>query len=118
MIGGVGAPELTATLFEKVKFNLGGREYVQFVFVADMADNAPLELSVEQINTSLRRRRAHFEKLQASGKWWNLARSERAPLAPEVREVRWMTISEALNAMGSVRQTQRQVARCTLTDGY
>ena len=55
-----------------------------FVFIADIADNAGLVISPEQINQGLRRRRQQFERLQASGKWWDLAPSARAAVAPEV----------------------------------
>ena len=37
-----------------------------FVFIADIADNAGLDISPEQINQGLRRRRQQFERLQAS----------------------------------------------------
>ena len=75
------------------------RRYDVYVFVADAADNSGLQLAPEQINLALRRRRQQFERLRASGKWWELAQSARAPLAPEVREVRWMAVSEALRRL-------------------
>lgn len=86
-LGGSGdsAPELAATLFTKVSLSLAGRQYVQYVFVADAEDNRPLGLSAEQINHGLRRQRLAFERLVASGAWWDMARSAKAAAAPEVR---------------------------------
>ena len=43
-----------------------------FVFIADIADNAGLDISPEQINQALRRRRLQFERLQASATWSRL----------------------------------------------
>ena len=51
------APELSATLFCKVDFPLAGRTYAQYVFIADMQENAALlQLTAESINHALRRR--------------------------------------------------------------
>jgi len=94
--GGENAPELAATLFTKVSLSLAGRQYVQYVFVADEADNRPLQLTAERINHGLRRQRLAFERLVASGQWWEMARSEKVAVAPEVREVQWLSLSAAI----------------------
>lgn len=90
-----------------------------FVFIADIAENAWLHISPEEINQGLRRRRQQFERLQASGAWWNLAPTAKAAIAPEVREVSWVPLSAALKAMDPkqpfVDDWQRQaLARCGL----
>ncbi|KAL1512425.1 hypothetical protein AB1Y20_005681 [Prymnesium parvum] len=125
LVGGGSGLELRATLFRKTAMEVavkdgvwqgGGAEsearrgdsgaerversrYDVYVFVADAADNAALQLNAEQINHALRRRRQQYERLKSSGAFWDLAPSAKAAVAPEVREVRWMSLSEALELM-------------------
>ena len=42
-------PELAALLFTKVKLVSSGRRFVQYVFVADAAENEALQLTAEQL---------------------------------------------------------------------
>ena len=102
--GGVGAgsgpAQLKAVLFSTVSLELQSQRYEQYVFVADVADNhLPLEFTTEGVNHALRRRRQHYERLQASEAWWEMAASAKAAIAPEVREVRWLPLTEALAVM-------------------
>ena len=102
--GGVGAgsgpAQLKAVLFLTVSLELQSQRYEQYVFVADVADNhLPLEFTTEGVNHALRRRRQHYERLQASEAWWEMAASAKAAIAPEVREVRWLPLTEALAVM-------------------
>jgi hypothetical protein len=80
----------------------------------------PLQLTAERLNHGLRRQRLAFERLVSSGRWWDMSRSEKAAAgAPEVREVRWLSLSEAIELLDVTKpfvdEWQRdELARCQL----
>ncbi len=78
---------------------MGSTLRIRSACVFRLQDNAGLNISPEQINQGLRRRRQQFERLHSSGAWWNLAPTAKSAIAPEVREVSWVPLSVALKAM-------------------
>lgn len=66
-------------------------------FVALEEENPWLEsLDVPGVNAELSRRRARFENSLRSGEYWQLSLAEREHAAPEVRELRWLSLCEAV----------------------
>jgi len=54
------------------------------------------DLDVEAANECLAGRRHLFDQLRQHGEFWSLSQAEREAVAPEVRELRWIPLDEAV----------------------
>lgn len=63
-----------------------------------VADENPwlAELDVKDVNCKLRERRKHFAQLMDTDQFWKLSQTDREIVAPEVRELRWIPLAEAV----------------------
>eukprot|EP00443_Scrippsiella_acuminata_P129399 CAMPEP_0115749058 /NCGR_PEP_ID=MMETSP0272-20121206/93990_1 /TAXON_ID=71861 /ORGANISM="Scrippsiella trochoidea, Strain CCMP3099" /LENGTH=166 /DNA_ID=CAMNT_0003194085 /DNA_START=1 /DNA_END=497 /DNA_ORIENTATION=- len=66
-------------------------------FVAAAEENPWLEeLDTDEVNAALARRRKEHSARVADGSFWALGKAEREAVAPEVREVRWLSMRDAV----------------------
>eukprot|EP00039_Didymoeca_costata_P007073 m.96097 g.96097 ORF g.96097 m.96097 type:complete len:332 (+) comp13528_c0_seq1:153-1148(+) len=83
-----------------------GRSYLMCNFVALESENKWLkELDTDIINHALEVRRQRHLEAVSSGRFWSLSKAEKESLAPEVREVKWVSLADSIMMSLSSLQT-------------
>lgn len=73
------------------------RSNVIYNFVALAEENQWLQdLDVDAVNTALEAHRQQFKALVESGKYWDLPLSEKELFAPEIHQIAWVPLREAV----------------------
>eukprot|EP00747_Dinoflagellata_sp_TGD_P105751 gnl/TRDRNA2_/TRDRNA2_169647_c0_seq2.p1 gnl/TRDRNA2_/TRDRNA2_169647_c0~~gnl/TRDRNA2_/TRDRNA2_169647_c0_seq2.p1 ORF type:complete len:341 (-),score=71.87 gnl/TRDRNA2_/TRDRNA2_169647_c0_seq2:141-1163(-) len=68
-----------------------------FVALADDPENGWLrDLDVEATNAGLSKRREEHQRLVSSGEFWKLTSAEKESVAPEIRQLRWLAVPQAV----------------------
>lgn len=73
------------------------RSNVIYNFVALAEENQWLrDLDVDAVNEALAAHRRHFKNLVEGGKYWDLSPSEKELVAPEIHQIAWVPLREAV----------------------
>lgn len=95
------APERVVLRLQSVRQTrvISGVSNIMFNYVAVADENPWLEeMDVPALNARLQAKRMRHAELLSSGKFWSMSEAEKEECSPEVREVRWMSMKDAVMA--------------------
>ena len=77
-----------------------GRSNLMYNYVALESENAWLaSFDVDAVNASLVERKREFHRMESSGEYYGLSKAEKELVSPEVHQLRWITLRDAIQMM-------------------
>lgn len=103
---GIDAPDSDISLYlvnRKLTKPIKGKRYLMHNFVAMEDDNPWITATdiLQIVNTNLQKRVNEFNKKLEDGSFWSLNSEERSEYSPEIAQVQWLSLSDAVHVMGS-----------------
>ena len=87
----------------KITLPIQGRQYCMHNYVIFDENNLWNDSQIEIINFNLQKRKENFLKLLEDESYWNLTNQQKEEISPEIYQVKWMDINEAIEIMNSAQ---------------
>lgn len=88
---------------QKLTIPIQGRKYQMNNFIIYDDQNFWNDEEIAKVNLNLLTKKQQFHESLTNGNFWNLSLEEKFTLSPEVHELRWFDIDEAIDLMASAQ---------------
>lgn len=91
---------------QKLTLPIQGRQYQMNNFIIYDNHNLWNDEEIHRVNRNLLTKRLQFQDSLLNGNYWKLNHEEKSNLSPEVYQVQWFDLDEAISMMNSVENSE------------